>query len=119
MEPSELEAVVRSQGAVAVIELRGEINKAAEASLNAAVEEAKAMNPSALLLNFADVEYINSTGIALIVGVLAAARKEKMAVSACGLSDHYTSIFEITRLVDFMQIFPDEDAAVAAIPATA
>ncbi len=32
---------------------------------------------------------------------------------AAGLSDHYREIFEITRLADFMRIFPDERAALA------
>ncbi len=30
------------------------------------------------------------------------------AVSSCGLSDDFREIFEITRLADFMRIFPDE-----------
>jgi anti-anti-sigma factor len=66
-----------------------------------------------VLLNFADVEYINSTGIALIVGLLARARKHGTRVLAAGLSEHYREIFEITRLADFMELYPDEEGAVA------
>ena len=55
-----------------------------------------------VVLNFEDVEYINSTGIALIVGLLAQARAQRVQISACGLSEHYREIFEITRLADFM-----------------
>ena len=47
----------------------------------------------------------------LIVGVLAQARKAKRPISTCGLSDHYTEIFQITRLADFMSIYPDEASA--------
>ena len=54
------------------------------------------------------MDYINSTGIALIVGVLAEARKAKRKVVACGLSGHYREIFQVTRLSDFMPIFADE-----------
>jgi anti-sigma B factor antagonist len=32
---------------------------------------------------------------------------------SCGLSDHYKEIFKITRLADFLQIYPDEAAALA------
>ncbi len=35
-------------------------------------------------------------------------------MSACGLSDHYREIFEITRLADFMPIADSEDVAVAS-----
>ena len=62
----------------------------------------------------ADVDYINSTGIAVIVGVLAMARAEDREVGAFGLTDHYREVFSITRLSDFMTIYDDETAAVAA-----
>ena len=67
-----------------------------------------------VLLNFADVDYINSTGIALIVSILAQARKAHMPLITAGLSEHYQEIFRITRLADFMSIYPDEAAALAA-----
>jgi anti-anti-sigma factor len=64
-----------------------------------------------VLLNFGGVEFLSSTGIALIVGILARARKDGRKITAAGLSDHYREIFEITRLADFMTIFADENAA--------
>jgi anti-anti-sigma factor len=107
------EATVRTVSNVAVIDLGGELNAEAEETLNAAYTEARGQDPRAILLNFRDVEYINSTGIALIVGVLAEARKARQAVLACSLSDHYREIFQITRLVEYMSIFPDEATALA------
>ncbi len=47
------------------------------------------------------------------MGVLARARAQGMRVTACGLSDHYREIFEITRLADFMTIADNEDGAVS------
>jgi hypothetical protein len=35
---------------------------------------------------------------------------------ACGLSEHYVEIFNITRLADFMTVFPDESSALAETP---
>jgi anti-anti-sigma factor len=67
-----------------------------------------------ILLNFSDVDYINSTGIALIVGLLAQARKSHRKLVVYGLSDHYVQIFQITRLSDFMDIYQDELSALAA-----
>jgi anti-anti-sigma regulatory factor len=49
----------------------------------------------------------------LIVGVLAQARKARRQVSTFGLSEHYTEIFQITRLADFMGIYPDEASALS------
>ena len=81
--------------------------------LNKAYAEAESRRAEVILLNFSDVDYINSTGIALIVSLLARARKSKRRLLACGLSDHYVEIFQITRLVDFMSVFPDEKSALA------
>ena len=68
-----------------------------------------------VVLDFAAVDYINSTGIALIVSVLARARAERRKVVACGLSAHYREIFDITRLSDFIELFPDLDRAVSQL----
>lgn len=108
-----LQATVRHITGVAVIDLRGDIDGTAEQTLNEAYAEASANGSASVLLNFSDVEYINSTGIALIVGVLAQARKARRHISTFGLSDHYTEIFHITRLADFMSIYPDEASALS------
>ena len=106
-----LEATVRRSGSTAVIDLHGEIDAGAEQALESAYAAAAATGPQALALNFSNVNYINSTGIALVVGILAQARKAKLPVSTFGLSEHYREIFEITRLSDFMTICADEAGA--------
>jgi anti-anti-sigma factor len=103
---------VRERGGAAVIDLHGEVNAAAERALQAGYAEATEGGARSVVLNFAGADYINSTGIALIVGLLAQARTHGVHVTACGLSDHYREIFEITRLADFMTILPDEESAV-------
>ena len=107
MTSPSLEASVHGDGARARIELRGDIDGSARESLAAAYDQAAATAPASLL-DFAAVDYINSTGIALIVGLLARARADGRSISACGLSPHYREIFEITRLSDFMTILADD-----------
>jgi len=114
MATRETETGVRDRDGVAVIDLRGEIDRSAEVAMEAAYAEAVARDPASIVLNFAETDYINSTGIALIVSLLARARKDRRTVTACGLSEHYREIFEITRLADFMTIVADEAAAVGA-----
>src|SRR5690348_9885847 len=116
MPAKSLEAQVHHQPRVAVIELEGEIDSFAEDVLNAAYAEAESREANVILLNFSKVDYINSTGIALIVSLLAKARKSKRRLLACGLSSHYEEIFQITRLVDFMHVFPDEASALSSGP---
>ncbi len=109
-----LEARVRRQPGSAIIDLRGEINSFGETALNAAYADAEKQGNVPILLNFTDVDYINSTGIALVVGLLGRARKARRQLLACGLSEHYIEIFQITRLVDFLSIFPDEASALTS-----
>jgi anti-anti-sigma factor len=110
-----LETAVRQQDSVAIIDLSGEIDSLAEDELRDAYQSAVELNPETVILNFTDVGYINSTGIALIVSLLAQARKSHITVLTYGLSDHYKEIFEITRLSDFMAIFENEEAALASV----
>ena len=104
---------VRVEDGAAVVDLHGEINGAAESALNSAYQQAEQANTSSIVLNFQDVVYINSTGIALIVGLLAQARKAHRRLVVYGLSEHYQEIFRITRLSDFMTIYSDEKSALA------
>lgn len=116
MPDNHFEAKVRQEADMAVIDLQGEVDAFAQAGLEAAYAAAAQEDPPNVLLNFEAVDYINSTGIALIVGILAKARAAGRQVLACGLSEHYEEIFSITRLADFMCIFPDEVSAVAGRP---
>jgi len=111
MTPQTFTANVRTENERAVIDLHGEINAQADQALNQAYAEADNLNPDVIVLNFVGVDYINSTGIALIVGLLAQTRKTQRRMVVYGLSDHYVQIFQITRLSDFMDIFQDEASA--------
>ena len=104
-------AETRNTGDSTVIHLTGDIDRNAKDELEAAYNRAMAHGP--VILNFTDVDYINSTGIAVIVALLARARADGRPLRACGLSAHYREIFQITRLADFMTIYDDEPAALA------
>ncbi len=118
MTTRELRVTISDRGPTAVIHLAGEIDRAADELLGRAYDDATRGGARAVVLNFEHVEYINSTGIALLVGLLAQARGQSVRISACGLSDHYRDIFEITRLADFMTIADSEDGAVAGAGAS-
>jgi anti-anti-sigma factor len=112
MSAQRFHGAIRQRDGAAVLDLSGDIDGDAEQPLRDAYHEAVARSPATVVLNFAEVTYINSTGIALIVGLLARARATGLDVRAYGLTPHYREIFEITRLADFVAINPDEDSAV-------
>jgi anti-anti-sigma factor len=109
MTMHDLQVIVRGSDGTAVIELAGDIDSRADAAFDRAFEQAVALDARTLTLDFAKTVYVNSTGIAVIVGLLAQARARAIPVRATGLSEHYREIFEITRLVDFMTIIDHEE----------
>ena len=78
------EATTRALPGAAVIEIRGEVDGSAAEVLTEAYERAVRTGRDArtVVLDFASVDYINSTGIALIVSVLARARASTLTISA-------------------------------------
>lgn len=101
---SNFQAAYRMEGDTAIVALSGEINGTVDAALSEAYTGAAAHSPNRIVLDFSQVDYINSTGIALIVGILAKARAARLPLSAVGLSEHFKEIFTITRLSDFIEI---------------
>ena len=109
---AELRATVRFVEKIPVIDLSGELNAFTEESvLKDGYADAIGSGAKTIGLNFSEAGYINSKGIALIVGFLARARRDGVHIIAYGVSRHYQEIFEITRLTDYMQVFTDERSA--------
>ena len=106
---------VRHLRSVAVLDLAGDVTGQATQDLTAAYRQAVGYAPDVVLLDFSRVEYINSTGIAVLVTLLAAARADGRRMAACGLTDHYREIFAITRLSDFISLFDDEQSALRSL----
>jgi anti-anti-sigma factor len=92
------------------LRLTGDLNARADETMADAYAQVAALGSRRVSLDFGHVGYINSTGIALVVRLLADARRDGRAVRAIGLTPHYQEIFRITRLSDFMEIV-EGDAA--------
>jgi anti-anti-sigma factor len=103
--------VVPSGPSETTLGLHGDIDVFADEALVDAYAAATRDGVTRLVLDFRGVGYINSTGIALIVRLLAEARRDRREVIAVGLSEHYREIFRITRLSDYLTIV---DAPAAA-----
>lgn len=99
---------------VSVIDIRGEVTVAAENALTDAYTQASA-DSRAVILNFAALEYMNSSGIGLLVTLLIRAQRNGIKLFAVGLSEHYREIFELTRLNEAIALFPNEADALATL----
>jgi anti-sigma B factor antagonist len=99
---------------VSVLDIHGDVTPACEPDLMGAYAKAAAASPKAVVLNFTGLEYMNSGGIGLLVTLLVRANRAKQRLLAFGLTDHYTQIFELTRLNEAIVIHQNEADAVAA-----
>jgi anti-sigma B factor antagonist len=104
-------SVRRLNGGLSIIDIRGDMTGFAEDALMAAYNQATNGKTQAVILNFTGLEYMNSSGIGLLVTLLIRAQRQKQQLLAYGLSDHYQQIFELTRLNEAIGIFADEPAA--------
>ena len=102
---------------VVVLDFSGDLRGDAREDLEAAYADAATREPQAVVLNLTDVHYVDSTGIALLVGLLARTRRDGRELSAYGLTDHYREIFAITRLSEFIRVYDDEPSALGNVPA--
>jgi len=110
---SKVSVNVRQVGAVGVIDIQGEVTAAAESVLSDAFTQAS-QNTRVVVLNFNGLEYMNSSGIGLLVTMLIRANRQKQKLLAFGLNDHYKQIFALTRLNEAIKIFDTEAQAVAS-----
>jgi anti-sigma B factor antagonist len=108
---------VRKSGEASVIDITGEVNAQAENVLMDAYTQASTGATRIILLNFTGLEYMNSSGIGLLVTLLIRANRQKQRLVAVGLSEHYQHIFELTRLNEAIRIFATEADALAAVAA--
>ncbi len=110
-----LTAAVRRAAHTGIIDLQGEVTGFAESILADAFSEASKDGAKAVILNFSQLEYLNSSGIGLLVTILIRAQRNRQRLLACGLSEHYQEIFELTRLSEAIGIFSTEAEALAAV----
>ena len=98
---------------VSVIDLQGEVTGQVENALMDAFAEASNGTTKTIILNFNELEYMNSSGIGLLVTLLIRTQREKQHLLACGLSEHYQEIFTLTRLDEAITTYNSEAEALA------
>jgi anti-sigma B factor antagonist len=115
MPQAKVNMTVRKTGdATSIIDIEGEVTAFAEQVLSEAYDQASANGARAIVLNFRGLDYMNSSGIGLLVTILIRAKRQGQKLLAFGLSEHYQHIFELTRLNEAIGLYDSEANALAA-----
>jgi len=105
------EVSTRLKGDVSVIDIRGEVTAASGRPIEEAYQGLCAAGAKKILLVFASDCYINSGGIAVLIGILAESKKRAQLVRMTGLTPHFQKVFSMVGLTKYAAIDPSEDAA--------
>lgn len=115
MTTVDLKTNVRNgKSGIKMIDFDGEVTGFAEETMMEAYQQASQDDTRAIILNFEKLEYLNSSGIGLLVTILIRAQRQDKRLLACGLSSHYREIFSLTRLDEAISIYPTESEAITA-----
>lgn len=116
MTQSTLTATVRKPSpSVSIIDIKGEVTGFAENILTEAYNQASQDSVAAIIMNFSELQYMNSSGIGLLVTLLIRSQRQEIKLLACGLTEHYKQIFELTRLNEAIGIFDSEKEALDSV----
>jgi anti-sigma B factor antagonist len=113
---SETTVDVGREGRAAILRIHGEVTGGTEPVLMDAYARA-GDDARSVVLDFGDLDYMNSGGIGLLVTLLVRAQRAGQRLFAIGLSDHYRQILALTRLDEAISIQDDEASALAAASA--
>jgi len=99
--------------AVSVLRFSGDISSTSRDSVIGAWEGLNGAGPT--LLDFTKVEYINSSGIALVIQILMEAEKAGRKVAIFGLTPHFQKVFTMVGIAKYAGLYPDEPSAAASL----
>jgi len=99
---------------IPILHISGEITSESEEELLGAYDKIPAAQKVRVILHFADTRYINSSGIAILIGVINRANEFKGKVEFAGLSPHFRKVMDIVGLTDFVKVYDSLQDALQA-----
>jgi len=108
-----VEQVVCATGPVMVMRFSGDITSASQTAV-LGTYQGLPDDARRILLDFSRVEYLNSSGIALVIQLMLAASKRGQTIQTFGLTPHFAKVFTMVGITKYTSLHPDENTACAA-----
>lgn len=106
-------ATTRTQRETTIVDVTGDINMSTSPGFRKTLLESLKTAPR-LLVNLAEVRYVDSSGIASLVEVLKEARDKKKKLILFGLNPAVREALQLTRLTKIFEILETEEEALKA-----
>jgi len=107
----EIEVSTTTKGDVWVVAIVGDVTATTGEAIEEAYHKADGDGAKKILLLFDGENYINSGGIAILIGIAAESRNKEQQIRMTGLSEHFQKIFSMVGLTKYVAIYPSEEDA--------
>jgi anti-sigma B factor antagonist len=102
-----------TSGDVSLLRFQGDITSTSKEAIAEAYRTVPA-GAKKVVFDFTKVDYLNSSGIAILIHVLMEAHKAGQVIHSFGLSPHFQKVFAMVGMTKYTHLHPDEAAALAA-----
>ena len=96
-----------------VLALKGEVDLHVSPAITASLRSMVKKKPKTLVVDLSRVSYIDSSGLAALIEAMQNVEEYGGKFALAGLQETIRTIFDIARLDQVFQIFPDVDTALA------
>ena len=100
---------------VSILRFEGDIASTSKDAVIGVYQSLPKDTAKLVLLDFSKVEYINSSGIAIVIQLLIEAANSEQKVYAFGLTPHFAKVFTMVGITKYAKLFPSEAEALAAL----
>lgn len=107
----DIEVSTRKRGEVAIINIKGDLTAVTGESVEEAYQRISTDGAKKILLLFDKECYINSGGIAILIGMVSESIERDQVIRVAGLSEHFQKIFGMVGLTRYTEIFDSEETA--------
>ncbi len=109
--PENVIKAIQHRGQNVVMELAGEIDMKCSAKVKDKFKEIFRQKPHSVIVDMTEVTFMDSSGLAVLVGALKRSRINNSELKLAGLTKDVRDIFEICRLETIFQFFDTTDEA--------
>jgi anti-anti-sigma factor len=107
----DIQVSISQKDDVSILNIKGDVTAITGESIEEAYQKVSKGGAQKILLYFDKDGYINSGGIAILIGIASESRKNGQTVRMTGLSGHFQKIFNMVGLTKYTEIFQTEELA--------
>ena len=109
---------IRQQNGISILEPSGKIVGSSVSELREALSpHIKDPDTPRILINFENVNKVDSTGLGALMEARAMATRKQGRIGVIHVGNHISNLLVLSRIVSLFEHYDNEDAAVAALSA--